>query len=74
MEKNVGKTDKVVRLTAALILAVLVVSGVITGALGVVFIIIAAILLFTGLSGSCPLYTLMKINTNENKKGPDAQE
>jgi hypothetical protein len=71
MEKNIGKTDKTIRIIAALILAVLAVSGTISGALGVILIILAAVLLITAFVGSCPLYTLLKISTKETDEPGD---
>jgi hypothetical protein len=71
MEKNIGKIDKTIRIIAALILAVLAVSGTISGALGVILIILAAVLLITAFVGSCPLYTLLKISTKETDEPGD---
>lgn len=59
MEKNMGKTDRIVR---ALIGAVLLVFAVVfqkfIGVLGLVF-------LLTSAAGICPLYTLLGISTNK---------
>lgn len=73
MEKNIGKTDKTIRIIAALILAVLAVSGTISGVFGVILIILAAVLLITAFVGSCPLYTLLKISTKETNEPGDSQ-
>ncbi len=63
MQKNIGGTDKVIRLLAAVALIVLYFTGIITGTLGVVGLVIAAILLLTSLVNFCPLYALLGIKT-----------
>jgi hypothetical protein len=73
MEKNIGKRDKTIRIIAALVLAVLAVSGTISGVLGVILIIIAAILFITAFVGSCPLYTLLKTSTKEKEEPGDKE-
>ncbi len=65
MMRNVGQNDQIIRLVLAVVLFTFffVISGPLRYA-G----LIGTILLFTGLSGICPLYWLMKINTCERKK------
>ncbi|MBN1621609.1 MAG: DUF2892 domain-containing protein [Endomicrobiales bacterium] len=61
MKKNVGGTDRIIRLVlgAALIAAGIVLKGV----LGLVLIIAGVIGIVTGLIGWCGLYTVLGINT-----------
>lgn len=66
MNKNVGTTDRVIRIVIAAILAVLYFSGIITGILGAIFLIVAAILLITAAFRMCGLYALFGINTCKN--------
>ena len=58
MSRNVGTTDRVLRVTFGLVLLSLVITGPHTawGYLGL-------IPLFTGLFGTCPLYSLLGFNT-----------
>jgi len=58
MKANVGKIDRVVRIVVGLLLVSNVFVGLQNplGWIGVVMIL-------TGLIGSCPLYSLLKINT-----------
>jgi hypothetical protein len=65
MVKNMGTADRSIRTILALIVGVLLVTGQITGTLG----IIAVIFLLTSLIGNCPLYMPFKITT---RKGPIA--
>lgn len=63
MKKNMGTADKVIRILIALIIAVLYFTNVITGTLGIVLLIVAAIFLLTSLISFCPLYTIFGLST-----------
>jgi len=63
MARNVGQVDRVVRFLVAIILAVLFFSNVVQGALGIVLLVIGIVLFVTGLTGSCPAYSMLKIST-----------
>ena len=68
MKKNVGITDRIIRLVIAVVIAILFFTKVLTGTLGIVLLIIAGILLITGLMGSCLLYLPFGLNTAGKKK------
>jgi hypothetical protein len=63
MKKNMGATDKIIRIVAAIIFAVLYISGTVTGTFGVVLLILGGIFLLTSLMGTCPLYMPFGVNT-----------
>jgi hypothetical protein len=63
MKKNIGNLDKMIRLLAALIMAVLVITGIVKGTLAILLVIAAVILLVTSLNGFCGLYTLLGLTT-----------
>ncbi len=63
MKKNMGTVDRVVRVIAALVIAYLLLSESLTGALGTVLGIVAIVFLITGAVGICPAYIVMKIST-----------
>ena len=67
-QKNVGSTDKIIRLIIALILIALVVTDVVSGTWMYVAIAAAAIMLVSSLINFCPLYLLFKGNTCKVKK------
>jgi hypothetical protein len=69
MKKNMGRTDRMIRLLAALVIAILLLAGVIKGTWAIVLIIIAAILVLTTLLGFCPAYVPMKVSTTKEKAG-----
>jgi len=63
MKTNVGTTDRVVRILLAFVLAGLYFTGTISGTIGIIALILAIVLLITGLVGFCPLYLPCRINT-----------
>lgn len=65
MQKNIGSIDKRMRILLAVILIALQYTNVITGTLGIVLLILAAILLATSFINFCPLYSLFGIKTNK---------
>ena len=54
MKKNVGNTDRIIRAVAAVFLAVFYFTGVVSGTLGIVLLVIAGILLATSVVSFCP--------------------
>lgn len=63
MQKNMGNLDRTVRVVVALIMGVLIGTGVVTGTLGYVLLAFSAVFVLTSLVSFCPLYTLLGINT-----------
>ncbi len=68
MKKNMGSTDKVIRLSAAAILAALYFTGTVTGTLGIVALVAAGVFTLTSLVSFCPIYPILGINTCSVKK------
>lgn len=58
-----GKSDRLIRIVLAAVMATLFLTGVIEGALGIVLVIFAAVFLLTSFISFCPLYTLFGWNT-----------
>lgn len=74
MKKNVGKTDRVLRGAAALVIVLLLITKTVDGQ-GAVFLGIAAIaLLFTSLTSFCPCYIRLNVNTSGKKDKPEKQQ
>jgi len=65
--KNIGKSDKIVRVLIAVLFTVLFLNQVVTGVMGVILVILAGVFLLTSVVGTCPLYLPFKINTNHKK-------
>ena len=65
--KNIGKTDKIVRVLIAVLFTFLFLNQLVTGVMGVILVILAGVFLLTSVVGTCPLYLPFKINTNHKK-------
>lgn len=63
MKRNMSNTDRIVRAVLAVIFAYLYFSGIVSGALGVILLILAVIFLITAIVAFCPLYVPFKIST-----------
>ena len=68
MKYNMGNFDRIIRIIAAIAVAVLYFTHTITGTLAYVLMAIAGIFIFTGFIGTCPLYSMLGINTCSPKK------
>jgi hypothetical protein len=65
MKTNESNLDRIIRVVVGIILLTLYFTGTVTGGLGIVLIVLGAVALLTGAIGFCPLYALLKINTNK---------
>jgi hypothetical protein len=63
MKKNMGNTDRIIRLVIAAIVVALYLTNTITGTLGLVLLVLSGIFVATSLVSFCPLYVLFGINT-----------
>jgi hypothetical protein len=64
MKKNLGKPDKIIRFTLAVILMTLLVTHTITGYWTIIFgWLFTATFILTAIDGTCPLYALLHIST-----------
>lgn len=62
-----GAADKIVRLVIAAIIAVLYLTEVISGTLGIGLLIAAGVFVLVSLIGFCPLYLPFKLSTKKNE-------
>jgi hypothetical protein len=63
MTKNMGNIDRIVRVLAAVVVAVLYFTNVISGTLAIILGVVAGIFILTSLVGTCPLYLPFGIKT-----------
>ena len=61
--KNMGLVDRVIRILAAVLVAVLYLTHVISGPLAIVLGVIAAVFVVTGFVGVCPAYLPFRLST-----------
>lgn len=64
MKVNESGLDRIIRVVIGIVLLALYFTGTVSGALGIVLLVVGAIALLTGVIGMCPLYMLLKIKTN----------
>lgn len=65
MKTNIGTSDKAVRILAAIAIAVLYFTNIISGTAAIILLILAGIFVLTGLLGFCPLYYPFGISTRK---------
>jgi len=68
MKQNMGTIDRILRAALAVVVAVLIITGTLTGAAAIILGILAGIFLLTSLAGFCPAYLPIKLSTR--KKPP----
>lgn len=67
MKKNMGSTDRIVRILIAAIIAVLYFTGVVSGTLGIILLVLAGVFVLTSFISFCPLYAPFGISTCRTK-------
>ena len=68
MKKNMGSTDRILRIIIAAVIAILCCTGTVSGTLGLVLLILGAVFVLTSLVSFCPLYSIFGLNTCPAKK------
>ena len=68
MKKNMGAVDRILRTIAAVVIAVMLIAGVLKGALAIVLGVLAVVFLLTSAVAFCPLYVPLKISTRKDSK------
>lgn len=63
MKKNMGSTDKIIRILLAIVFASLFFTGTVGGILGYVLLALGAIFVLTSLVGFCPIYAIAGLST-----------
>jgi hypothetical protein len=67
MKKNMGLTDKIIRILIAVVVLVLYFTGVISGTWSIILLIISGIFILTSLVSFCPLYLPFGLRTRKRK-------
>jgi hypothetical protein len=63
MKRNMSNLDRLIRVVVASVIAYLYFSGVVTGALGLILLVLAVVFLLTSVVAFCPLYVPFKLST-----------
>jgi hypothetical protein len=67
MKKNMGTTDRLIRIVLAVIVAILYFTNTISGTMAIVFGALAVIFVLTSFISFCPLYVPLGITTCSKK-------
>jgi len=67
MEKNMGSTDRIIRVIMTAVITVLYVTKIISGPVGISLLSLSAVLLLTSFVSFCPLYRIVRFNTLKKK-------
>lgn len=65
MKQNMGNTDRILRVIVAAVFAYLYFSGMVTGTLGIVLLVLAVVFVLTSIVAFCPLYLPFKLSTKK---------
>lgn len=66
MKRNMSNIDRIIRVILAALFAYLYFGGIVTGALGIILVILSGVFLLTSIVAFCPLYLPFKISTFKN--------
>jgi Protein of unknown function (DUF2892) len=68
MKKNLGNTDRIIRLVLAGVFSLLWFQNIVTGTWGIVLLVLAAVFVLTSLISFCPLYAIFGVSSCPAKK------
>jgi hypothetical protein len=68
MKKNIGSSDKLIRLVISIILIVFYYKQILSGTLGIISLFIALGLTLTSLVGFCPIYGMFGWKTDKTEE------
>ncbi len=68
MKKNMGSTDRIVRLIAALLIGLLYFTGLISGTVAIILVVLGIVFIATSAISFCPIYRIFGINTCPTKE------
>jgi amino acid transporter len=68
MKKNMGSLDRVLRIMAGVVFAVLIFAKVVSGALAIIMGLLAIMFVVTSLIGVCPGYVPFRISTQSKPR------
>jgi hypothetical protein len=63
MKQNIGVADKVIRISIAVVIAILYFANVISGTVAIVLLALSAVFIITSFISFCPLYLPFGIST-----------
>jgi hypothetical protein len=68
MKKNMGTTDRVLRIIVAIVVLALYFAHIISGTVAIIGLILSGIFILTSFVSFCPLYLPFNISTRKKEK------
>jgi hypothetical protein len=68
MKKNMGNSDRIIRSLLALVMLTLYLTGVVSGTIGIILVVLSAVFLLTSFVSFCPLYAPFGLSTCKTKQ------
>lgn len=65
MKANMGTTDRIIRIIAALAVGALYYFGIISGILAIILGVLAVVFVLTSLVSFCPMYPIFGLSTKK---------
>jgi hypothetical protein len=69
VKQNIGEMERMVRMGLGILFALLVVTALATKGIALGMAIVGVVAFLTGVSGYCPLYHLMGVDTSQKAGG-----
>jgi hypothetical protein len=66
MKPNLSTLDRAIRVVVAALFAYLYFAGIVTGALGIILLVLGVVFVLTAIVRFCPLYAMFKFSTLKN--------
>ena len=68
MKANIGNTDKIIRILAAILIGVLYFTQLISGTLAIILLVVAGAFILTSFMSFCPIYLPFGLSTRGKEK------
>lgn len=68
MKKNIGSIDKIIRFILAAVFITMYATGLVTGTLGIVLLVLSGIFIVTASINFCPIWAAFGIKTLQGKQ------
>jgi hypothetical protein len=68
MKANMGNTDKIIRILAAILIGVLYFTQLISGTLAIILLVVAGAFILTSFMSFCPIYLPFGLSTRGKEK------
>ena len=66
MKPNLSALDRAIRVVVAALFGYLYFAGIVTGAFGIILLVLGAVFVLTAIVSFCPLYAMFKFSTLKN--------